>query len=106
MVWALSGCRVTEAEAEPPGPLAFTVTEFDDGMVEGAVNRPLALMLPAVQVQLVAPEDVNCCVAPNFTVAEAGEMVCCEVGGGDGGGWLFAKVALKAGPHRVPGFST
>jgi len=76
-------------------------------MVEGAVNRPFVLMLPAVAAQLVAPADVNCCVAPNFIGAEVGEMVCCEGGGGgDGDGLLAAKVALKAGPHRVPGFST
>jgi len=107
IVWEFSAWRVTAAEAEPPGPVAVTVTELDDGMVKEAVNRPLVLMLPAVEVQLVAPEDVNCCVAPNFTVAEVGEMVCCEGGGGgDGDGLLVAKVALKAGPHKVPGFST
>jgi hypothetical protein len=94
-------CSVTTAEAEPAGPVAVTVTDFDDGMLAGAVNRPLLLMLPAVAVQLVAPEEVNCCVAPSFTVAEVGEIVC------DAGAPLFAtNVALKAGPHNVPGFST
>jgi len=91
---------VTAAEAEPPGPVAVTITELDGGMLAGAVNRPLELMLPAVVVQLVAPEDVNCCVAPSFTLADVGEMVC------GAGGPLAANVALKAGPHNVPGFST
>jgi hypothetical protein len=91
---------VTAADAEPAGPVAVTDTEPDDGMLAGAVNRPLALMLPAVAVQLVAPEEVNCCVAPSFTVADVGEMVCA------GGGPLATNVALKAGPHKVPGFST
>ena len=103
MVCGFSTCSVTTAEAEPLGPVAVTVTELDDGMLPGAVYRPLPLMLPAVAVQLVAPEEVNCCVAPSFTVAEVGEMV----GEDDGGGPLFAtNVALKAGPHKVPGFST
>jgi hypothetical protein len=103
IVWGFIPCRVTAAEADPPGPVAVTVTELDKGMVEGAVYRPLVLMLPAVALQLVAPEDVNCCVLPSFTAAEVGEMVCC---GGGGGGLLVVKAALKAGPHKVPGFST
>ena len=57
-------------------------------------------MLPAVDVQPVAPDDVNCCVAPSFTVAEVGEIVCF------GGGPLAAKVALYTAPHSVPGFIT
>ena len=69
-------------------------------MLEGAVNRPLVLMLPALALQLVAPEEENCLVAPSFTVAEVGEMVCFGVG------VLAANVALNAGPHNVPGFST
>ncbi len=100
IVWGLRACRFTTAEAEPPDPVAVAVTELDSGIVEGAVNRPVALMLPAVAVQLVAPDEVNCCMAPSFTVAVVGEMVCF------GGGPLAPKVALKAGPHNVPGFST
>lgn len=104
---ACGACSVTAAEAEPPGPVAVTVTELDDGMTEGAVNRPLVLIVPAVAAQPVAADEVNCRVAPSFTVAAVGEMVCCEGGGGGvGDGLLVAKVALKAGPHRVPGFST
>lgn len=72
---ACGACSVTAAEADPPGPVAVTVTALDDGMTAGAVNRPLVLMIPAVVVQLVAPEEVNCCVAPSLTVAVIGEMV-------------------------------
>ena len=93
-------CSVTAAEADPPGPVAVTMTGLDDGMTAGAVNRPLALTVPAVAVQAVAPEEANCCVAPSFTVADVGEMVCGGVGP------LATNVALKAGPHKVPGFST
>jgi hypothetical protein len=100
MACGFRACSVTAAEAEPPGPVAVTVTEPDDGMLEGAVNSPVVLMLPAVAVQLVAPEEVNCCVAPSFTVAVVGEIVCV------GGGPLAPNVALNAGPHKVPGFST
>ena len=48
------------AEAFPPGPVAVTVTELDDGMVEGAEYKPVELTVPALAVQLVAPEEVNC----------------------------------------------
>jgi hypothetical protein len=91
---------VTAAEADPPGPLAVTVTELDEGMAAGAVNKPLVLIVPALAVQAVAPEEVNCWVAPNFTVADLGLIVW------GGGGPLATNVAVKAGPHSVPGFST
>jgi hypothetical protein len=67
---------VTVALAEPPGPLAVTVTVPDDGIVAGAVYNPFELMLPAVALQLVAPVEVNCCFAPSIMLAVAGEMVC------------------------------
>ena len=57
-------------------------------------------MVPAVAVQLVAPDEVNCCVAPNLTVAEVGDTVCA------GGGPLATNVTGNAGPQSVPGFST
>ena len=91
---------MTAAEADPPGPVAVTVTELDDGMTAGAVNRPLALMVPAVVAQAVTPKEVNCCVEPSVTVTIFGEMVC------GAGGPLATNVAMKAGPHNVPGFST
>jgi hypothetical protein len=76
IICGFRACSVTAAEAEPPGPVAVTVTELDEGMLEGAVNRPLALMVPAVAVQPVAPEEVNCCVAPSFKETVTGEIVC------------------------------
>ena len=82
---------VTTADAEPPGPVAVTVTKLDTGMLRGAVKSPLVLTLPAVALQLVAPEEANCCVPPSFTLAEAGEMVCSA--GGGGGGAPDPKVA-------------
>jgi hypothetical protein len=36
----------------------------------------LELIVPTEAAQLVAPADVNCCVAPSVTDAEAGEIVC------------------------------
>ena len=51
---------VTTADAEPPGPVAVTVALLDEGMVAGAVYSPLALTVPAVALQLVAPAEVNC----------------------------------------------
>jgi hypothetical protein len=79
MVCGFRTCSVTAAEADPPGPFAVTVTELEDAMVDGAVYKPLALMVPADAVQAAAPAEVNCWVAPSLTVADFGEMVC---GGG------------------------
>ena len=75
MVCGFGLTRVTVAVAVPPGPVALTVTEGDEGMAEGAVYKPEVEMLPALADQLVAPEDVNCCVAPSRTEAVAGEIV-------------------------------
>jgi hypothetical protein len=53
----------------------------------GAVNRPVAEMVPAVAFQLTArlvalvTVAVNCCVPPEETVADAGATVT-ETGGG------------------------
>jgi len=90
-----SGARVTAALALPPGPVAVTVTAVEDGMVAGAVNRPVEEMVPAVAPQLVAPEDVNCFVCPILTVAEVGEIVC-----------GVTNFTVKAGPQRLPGLLT
>jgi stage V sporulation protein SpoVS len=90
-----SGDRVTAAMAEPPGPVAVTVTAVEDGIVAGAVNRPVEEMLPALALQLVAPEDVNCFVCPILTVAEVGEIVC-----------GVTNETAKAGPQRVPTLMT
>jgi len=100
MVCGFCTCRVTAAEAEPPGPVAVTVTELEDGMTEGAVYMPAELTLPAVALQPVEPAEVNCWVPPNFTVADVGAMVC------GGGGPLATTCTLKDGPHSVPGFIT
>jgi len=56
------------------------------------VKRPLDDTVPAVAVQEVAPEDVNCCVAPNWTVADVGAIVC------GGGGPLARNVAANTAP--------
>ena len=90
-----SGARVTAALALPPGPVAVTVTPVEDGIVAGAVKRPVEEMLPAVALQLVAPEDVNCFVCPILTVAEVGEMDCGRT-----------KLTVNAGPQRVPTLMT
>ena len=86
---------VTVALADPPGPVAVTVTLFEAGMVVGAVKRPVLEMVPAVAVQPVAPLEVNCLVAPRTTVADVGEIVCGT-----------ANCTAKVGPSRVPGFLT
>ena len=86
-----SGAKVTAALALPPGPVTVTVTAVEDGIVAGAVYNPVDEMVPAVALQLVAPEDVNCFVCPILTVAEVGEIVCGRT-----------KLTVKAGPQRVP----
>ena len=68
--------RVIGAEADPFGPEAVTVTEAEADKVVGAVNRPEELIVPEVDVQLLAPTELNCCVLPRRTVAEVGEIVC------------------------------
>lgn len=82
MVCGFEAVSVTAEDAAPPGPVAVTVTKLDAGMLAGAVNNPVVLTLPAVVLQLVAPDEVNCCVPPSFTLAEVGEMVCFAGGGG------------------------
>ena len=52
--------RETVAVAEPFDPVTVTVTVEEDGIVVGAVYRPLELMVPALALQLVAPAEVNC----------------------------------------------
>jgi len=99
MCWALGSTRVTEADADPPGPVAVTVTWSEAGMVAGAVYSPVLLTIPAVAVQEVAPEEVNCWVAPRFTEALVGEMVC------GGGGVVETNGTLNTGPQSVPGLA-
>jgi len=90
-----SGASVTFALAAPPGPVAVTVTAVEEGIVEGAVYKPVDDTVPAVAVQVVAPADVNCFVCPSLTVAEVGEMAC-----------GMTNVTVNAGPQRVPGLMT
>ena len=45
------------------------------GMVVGAVNKPVELIVPTLAVQLVAPEEVNCCVWPRSTDTDTGVML-------------------------------
>jgi hypothetical protein len=72
-----------------------TVTAVEEGIVEGAVYKPVDDTVPAVAVQVVAPADVNCFVCPSLTVAEVGEMAC-----------GMTNVTVNAGPQRVPGLMT
>ena len=60
MICAGIGTSVTAALAEPPGPVAVTVTVVEEGIVAGAVYKPVEDIVPAVVAQLVAPEEVNC----------------------------------------------
>ena len=100
IVCGFKDCSVTVADADPPGPVAVTVTELDEGIVAGAVYKPAELTDPAVAVHAVAPADVNCCVAPSVTVADVGEIVC------GGGGPLFTNKIVNGAPHSVDGFIT
>jgi hypothetical protein len=81
MVCGLDATSVIIAVAEPPGPVAVTVAEFEAGMLAGAVNSPAGFTVPALAAQLVAPADVNCCVPPSLILTEAGEMACLAGGG-------------------------
>jgi hypothetical protein len=73
---------------------------LEAGIVAGAVYNPADVIVPAVALKLVAFVAVNCCVAPNFTVAVVGEIV------GVGGGPAAAHVTANIGPHSDPGFCT
>ena len=75
IVCVAGATSATAAEAEPFGPVAVTVAEAPEGIVLGAVNSPVELTVPAEVDQLVAPDEVNCCVMPRVTVAEVGEIV-------------------------------
>lgn len=50
---------VTVADAFPPGPVAVTVTLGDEGIVVGAVYKPVDDIVPAVAFHEVAPGEVN-----------------------------------------------
>ncbi len=50
----------------PAALIAVTVSALLEGMPEGAVYRPADVIAPATAVQLVAPADLNCCVAPRI----------------------------------------
>jgi hypothetical protein len=70
------GFNVTDAVAEPPVPVAVTVTVDWVVTLLGAVYNPALLMLPVdglmVHVGLVIPEAVNCCVPEGLRVAVLG----------------------------------
>jgi hypothetical protein len=70
------GFNVTVAVAEPPVPVAVTVTVDWLVILLGAVYNPALLMLPVDgltdQVGLVIPEAVNCCVPDGLSDAELG----------------------------------
>ena len=66
--------RATVADADPPRPVAVTVTDPEEGMVDGAVYRPAELIVPAVAVHDEAPAAMNCWVLPRSTDADAGEI--------------------------------
>ena len=74
MVNAACAVRVTFAVAEPLGPVAVTVTAGEAGIVAGAVNNPVELIVPALAVQLVVASEPNCSVWPSTTVAAVGVM--------------------------------
>ena len=59
IVWGVGETSVTFALADPPGPVAVMVTLAEEGIVAGAVYRPVEEIIPAVAVQLVAPAEVN-----------------------------------------------
>jgi len=50
----------------------------------------VALTVPEVAVQLVAPDEVNCCVDPRSRLAVVGAMVC--------GGGATSVTAAEADP--------
>jgi hypothetical protein len=55
----------------PPEDVAVTV---QDAKNRGAVNSPVALMLPQEAAKVALPLAVNCCVAPSLTVGLGGEI--------------------------------
>jgi hypothetical protein len=48
------------------------VTVLDDGIVTGAVKSPPSVMVPADADQVALAVAVNCCFAPNATLALEG----------------------------------
>jgi hypothetical protein len=70
------GFNVTVAVAEPPVPVAVTVTVDWVVILLGAVYNPALFMLPVDglrdQVGLVIPEAVNCCVPDGLRDAVLG----------------------------------
>ena len=55
--------------------VAVMVTVADAGIVAGAVKSPAALMVPADADHVALELAVNCCVAPNVTVAFSGDTL-------------------------------
>lgn len=62
----------------------------------GAVYSPVALTVSADVVQVVAPGEANCCIAPSLTLAIVGEMVC-----GFGFTTVTIAEAIPPGPEAV-----
>lgn len=56
----------------------------------------MPLTVPEVAVQLVAPDEVNCCVEPRSRLAVVGEMAC-----GGSGTSVTAALAEPFGPVAV-----
>ena len=94
------GSSVTLALADPPGPVAVTVTALEAGIVAGALYNPAVEIVPAAALQLVASEEVNCFVWPKTTEAEVGEIACGVTG------VPVLNCAVNAGPQSDPGFAT
>ena len=73
---AAAATREIVAVAVPPGPVALTETVDEEGIVDGAVKRPVEVTLPVVAVQQVAPAEVNCRDCPRVADTAEGEIAC------------------------------
>src|ERR1035438_3645833 len=78
--------KVTLATDCPAAFSAVTVSAPLEGITDGAVYRPADVITPATAVQLVAPADLNCCVAPRIRLIDAGDIAA--------GGTLVTNVML------------
>src|ERR1035438_5143773 len=78
-VAALPGVTIrgetTVATAVAVVPVELFAVMVHDAGVSGAVNRPLAEMVPQEAENVAVPLAVNCCLAPSVTVGRGGVIV-------------------------------
>jgi hypothetical protein len=103
-------CVIVDAQAGAAAPFVAVIVTLVEDVTDGAVNRPLLVIEPALAFHTTAVFGVevrvatNCCVAPERIVALEGESAILMEGFGvtgvDDGALLPQPVEIKARAER------